>query len=93
MGCLFSLYMGLVPHLHDLKNDVSSCHTKSESGCSGRVPARDCGMSSWETRSCTHPPATGIGIFNHFFFCQEQVTLSPSWAGTKEKRLVRAGGP
>lgn len=28
MTCLFILYTDLVPHLRDLKNDVSSCHAK-----------------------------------------------------------------
>lgn len=61
MGCLFSLYMGLVPHLHDLKNDVSSRHTKSESGCSGHVPARDCGKGCWDEQlgnKKLHAPAS-----------------------------------
>lgn len=38
----------------------------------------------------THQQLALGGIF---FFCQEQVILSQSWAGTREKRLVRSGGP
>lgn len=30
MGCLFILYKHLVPHLHELKIDVFSCHTKKK---------------------------------------------------------------
>lgn len=47
MACLFILYTDLVPHLHDLKNDVSSCPAKRELAAQD-VSAWDYGKDCWD---------------------------------------------
>lgn len=47
MACLFILYTDLVPHLHDLKNDVSSCPAKRELAAQD-VSVWDYGKDCWD---------------------------------------------
>lgn len=91
MACLFILYQNLIPHLHDFKNDVCSCCTKKElvlGACSSLRPRKGLigGRAGKQDVARTHQrllPGDSFG------FCQEQVTLSESWTGTRANGLVQ----
>lgn len=90
MACLFILYTDLVPHLHDLKNDVSSCPAKRELAAQD-VSVWDYGKDCWDEQQ-----GNNQSLVPCFFFCQEWVTVSQSWAGTRGTSLVlvfQFGGP
>lgn len=64
MGCLFSLYMDLVPHLHDVKNDVASCHTKKKLAAWDTFQhetMEKAGLGEWMGNKKLPQPATGSG--------------------------------